>query len=533
MKTITAPMKAHLEGEVTTLATCWKITRQDGTVHRYTEHDRDLTYNGAVYKSTGGFNKTAISSNATLAVDEMEVSGFLQDDGIADVEIRNGSFDFAQVEVFAVNYKDLSPSMGSIKLRSGWFGEVRTSDTGAFLVELRGLVDMLSTKIGRVYIQECDAEVGDDRCGISLYAQRHKAGKVYKVGNRVRYPVNAPYIFNERHYPELIDPNEPINPWHPTVIMEEDLNMTPVVGPKVLRFTGEMSGIGFSRDGRVYASDMDITNLEKNAGLYQITVTGKYYQYYRESKPWVQLKIRNGPLELIVQNSGIEMVYPERVWRDFKISAPLHPNMTEIGVRLGVDATVDNSRPSVCFDDLDIFIEPIEQEVKDYRWFGNREFVCVNQGKTAKNTPSFNTALGATTNDGGVVWEARRPQYVILTSVEEDAVDTQKIKVDTSGPGMGKASDFFRWGVCTFLTGPNRGRSMEMLSYAEDTGVIRFALPIPYKSLSGDIVVMQVGCDKRATTCMSAKFENNIVNFRGFPRMPGEGQYFKIAGMQP
>jgi hypothetical protein len=41
-KTISPALAQHLAGEVTTLATCWKITRRDGAVLGFTDHVRDL-----------------------------------------------------------------------------------------------------------------------------------------------------------------------------------------------------------------------------------------------------------------------------------------------------------------------------------------------------------------------------------------------------------------------------------------------------------------------------------------------------------
>ncbi len=117
MKTVSVAMDAHLKQGATTLTTCWKITRTDGREFFYTELDRDIPFEGEVYKSAAGFNKSAITSSATFAVDKMEVTGFLRDDGITDDEIRNGAFDHAKVEVFMVNYEDAS--MGKIRLRAG------------------------------------------------------------------------------------------------------------------------------------------------------------------------------------------------------------------------------------------------------------------------------------------------------------------------------------------------------------------------------------------------------------------------------
>ena len=41
-KTISSGLAQHLAGQVTTLATCWKITRRDGVVLGFTDHVLDL-----------------------------------------------------------------------------------------------------------------------------------------------------------------------------------------------------------------------------------------------------------------------------------------------------------------------------------------------------------------------------------------------------------------------------------------------------------------------------------------------------------
>jgi putative membrane protein len=45
-KTLTPGMRAHLDGETTRLATIWQITRTDGVVFRFTDHDRDILFAG-------------------------------------------------------------------------------------------------------------------------------------------------------------------------------------------------------------------------------------------------------------------------------------------------------------------------------------------------------------------------------------------------------------------------------------------------------------------------------------------------------
>ena len=42
MKTLSPALAAHMDGEVTTLATCWKLKRRDGVILGFTDHDTDV-----------------------------------------------------------------------------------------------------------------------------------------------------------------------------------------------------------------------------------------------------------------------------------------------------------------------------------------------------------------------------------------------------------------------------------------------------------------------------------------------------------
>ena len=42
MKTISPELKAHMEGSVTTLATCWKLIRTDDVISGYTNQSKDI-----------------------------------------------------------------------------------------------------------------------------------------------------------------------------------------------------------------------------------------------------------------------------------------------------------------------------------------------------------------------------------------------------------------------------------------------------------------------------------------------------------
>jgi hypothetical protein len=162
MKTISSGMTSHLSQEVTTLCTCWKVVRTDGQVFGFTDHDQDIFFNGLNYESETGYNRTAIRSDASMSVDNLDVTGFLESDRISEYDLRNGLFDFAAVFIFVLNWKDLT--INEVKLRRGWFGEVTLNTNGSFEAEIRGLHQALSIGFMESYQPECRADFCDPRC---------------------------------------------------------------------------------------------------------------------------------------------------------------------------------------------------------------------------------------------------------------------------------------------------------------------------------------------------------------------------------
>ena len=167
MQNLPTALATHLAQEVTTLATCWSITRKDAVVLRFTEFDRDLIVDGVSYKASDSMSPTAVSSQVGLAVDNLEFEGMLSAAAITETDILSGKYDHAEISIFMVNYTD--PSMGKLHLKTGWLGEV-TLQGGQFVAELRGFSSRLQQVIGEVYTASCRAKLGDARCGVNLAA---------------------------------------------------------------------------------------------------------------------------------------------------------------------------------------------------------------------------------------------------------------------------------------------------------------------------------------------------------------------------
>lgn len=182
MKTMSVALKAHYALGTTTIATCWKATLTNSTVVAATSLNRDLVVDAVTYKATTGYSPTNIDSTAELSPDNLEVDGFLASPAITDADIHSGLWDYAAIEVFEVNYADLT--MGKNIMRSGTLGEVKAGRS-SFIAELRGLMQAYSRTIVRLTGKECDADLGDTRCKkvLTAFTVTGTVGSV--TGNRV------------------------------------------------------------------------------------------------------------------------------------------------------------------------------------------------------------------------------------------------------------------------------------------------------------------------------------------------------------
>lgn len=165
MKPTTPALAAHLAGEVTTLATCWRLERADGWVRGFTDHDRELVVDGLTYVASTGFLPSAIKTASDLSVDNLDVDGFLDDSALRAEDLIAGLFDGARIEVFIVNWADLG--QGRLLLRKGFLGEIKRADQ-RFSAEIRGLSNRLQQTAGKLYSRLCRVDLGSSECGVAL-----------------------------------------------------------------------------------------------------------------------------------------------------------------------------------------------------------------------------------------------------------------------------------------------------------------------------------------------------------------------------
>lgn len=154
----------HLATGATSMAYCWRVTRRDGVVLGFTEHDRDLLYAGTTFVASTGFTASQIQQSLDLSVDNMAAAGALASAALTEIDILSGRYDDAVVELFWVNWSD--PSQG-LTIAAGNIGEVTRAGL-AFSAEFRSIAHRLNQKIGTTCERFCSAKLGDARCKVDL-----------------------------------------------------------------------------------------------------------------------------------------------------------------------------------------------------------------------------------------------------------------------------------------------------------------------------------------------------------------------------
>lgn len=168
---VSAQLQAHLDTGTTTLCRCWRLLRRDGVQMGFTDHDRDLSFGGTVFRADTGLTAQALQQTTGLAVDNTEALGALSSSAVTESDLAAGRFDGAQVESWVVNWADVSERHLTFK---GALGEVATSG-GQFRAELRGQTELLNRASNRAFQPLCSADLGDAQCGVDVNGAAYSA----------------------------------------------------------------------------------------------------------------------------------------------------------------------------------------------------------------------------------------------------------------------------------------------------------------------------------------------------------------------
>lgn len=183
MKTISAALQAHMNGDLTTITKLFWLQTKLGVIYSFTSLDRDVTYLGVTYKSIASVGFTQIARTADMSVDNVQITGMLENiaglGNFTSLDITSGALDYAQINVYYVNWADLT--QGHVWVLRGTLGEVDIMD-GQYQAEIMGLTQALQQTLGRVTCQSCSWAFGGVECGVNVPALM-QPGVVSSVAN--------------------------------------------------------------------------------------------------------------------------------------------------------------------------------------------------------------------------------------------------------------------------------------------------------------------------------------------------------------
>ncbi|MEM9740398.1 MAG: DUF2163 domain-containing protein [Pseudomonadota bacterium] len=149
-----------------TTCQCWTLYRKDGVVVRVTEHDTPLLIAGEAYTPGALIETSQFTLTSDFSAGEASVEGAIDSEAISNDDIVAGLWDGARVEIFRVDWRNAT-RLGHIW--TGTFGQI-VHEGERFSVRLLSQKAQFLNLVGRAYTRQCDAVLGDARCGIDTLA---------------------------------------------------------------------------------------------------------------------------------------------------------------------------------------------------------------------------------------------------------------------------------------------------------------------------------------------------------------------------
>ncbi len=528
MKTISSGLQTHIDGATTSLATLWRVVRKDKTEFFFTDHDKDIPFEGDNYIASSGYSRTAITGDSTLAVDNLNVEGIFDSAEITEIDIRAGKFDFAEVFISTINWTNVAD--GVMKMRHGRFGEVTLTDKGIFLTELRGLSQQLAQGVGDIYQPECRADLGDTQCKVPVDPPLRQNSTAFKVGDFIRVNTLAPAI-------SVTIPNSGFDTGDLTgwttvsgtpVVVTNNGSHNPQAGTHFVQgsaFTDYELRQDIDITATVSTGNIDAGNVAANAIIFQ-------------SDPLVvdrgafTVEALDGSSVFIATlfDSGFALRGGLNNWIAVTMTNIILPSGTR---KIRYRARAEFISGNTAFDSLSAtLIESAEVDTQGL--FENRIYECTIAGTSAAAVPVFSETVDTTTVDGTATFTSRQAW---MRSAEVDTISNNKVFTLTVGFDEVRAvDDYFNGGAVEFERSNNDDVILEIRDWVQSTRTLTVFLPAPFTILPGDRLRLYPGCDKRSNTCItkfvipnSTDFANgNIKNFRGEPFVPGQDSLRRI-----
>lgn len=161
---------------------------------------------------------------------------------ITKARIASGVYDYARIYVFITDGEN--PVEDEEKWFTGFWGKA-TYEDGKYSTEFRSLIDVFNQRRGRFYNSQCDAVLGDNRCGVKLNAKEWSSemfiNKIAEDGDKLIGIVIKPTTQNGFFYkPTVISSNNKTSTTEPTwptsagsSVVDGDVTWTAIRAPRL------------------------------------------------------------------------------------------------------------------------------------------------------------------------------------------------------------------------------------------------------------------------------------------------------------
>ena len=192
--TLDSSLQSAIASETQSLTWCWRLTRTDGQILRFTAFDQDLQIDGT-YLAATGFTPSAVDSEKNFSSRNQTLGGILDSTAITETDLDAGLYDYALIEAFIVNYLNLPSTLTEnppkhLLLFKGLIGKITKSDLD-YSVEVRGIEDLLNSSIGILTTKTCRYRFGDSHCTVDLTPYTHLGSVTAVSNNRRIFTVNV------------------------------------------------------------------------------------------------------------------------------------------------------------------------------------------------------------------------------------------------------------------------------------------------------------------------------------------------------
>jgi len=177
-----------VDGDLTSLALCWRLERLDGAGLALTSHDQPVTIEAVRHEPTPGMTPAAVTRPLGLEPPSAETAGALSSAALDGTDLSLGRWDGARVQLSVVDWQQGDSQI--IPLLGGEIGSVNI-DGDSFSAELRGASAALEAAVCPATSAECRAQFGDKKCRVDLAARNVVAHVVSSDGGTLTLDVGV------------------------------------------------------------------------------------------------------------------------------------------------------------------------------------------------------------------------------------------------------------------------------------------------------------------------------------------------------